>query len=223
MVQKFKLSYLITMIVLAACGDDPVTESKDFGYDYQPLSVGSWIEYDVDSIHLNSFTVTADTYSFVMRDEIVEAMEDLEGRTAFRVRRTYTNADTADLFRKNYTRLITGVRAEVLEENIRSVNLTFPPVNGETWDANGFNTRDEQTYLYEYVDRSDQIMDQSFERTLRVIQENDTDNFVIRRFSEERYGRGVGLIFKEYFQVETQFDIDSGLHWIQTIRDYQIQ
>jgi hypothetical protein len=57
----------------------------------------------------------------------------------------------------------------------------------------------------------------SFDRTLRVILENDTDNFVVKRYSEERYARNVGLISKRYFHIETQFEIDSGLQWIQRI------
>ncbi|MDB4104208.1 hypothetical protein N9545_01620 [Salibacteraceae bacterium] len=105
------------------------------------------------------------------------------------------------------------------ENNIKTVPLVFPPKVGEDWDANAFNIEKPLFYSYDYVDQNEAFGDDVFENTLRVIQVNDTDNFIIKQFAEERFARNVGLVYKKWFDIETQFGIDSGLQWIQEYRD----
>lgn len=206
---------------MSGCKHDDPIEEVDFGYDYLPLNVGSWIEYDVDSIVYDDFNALVDTFSFIQRDECVEIFKDLDGRTVYRFERFKRTSDTASmLFVRSYTRLIQGVRAEMQENNLVTVPIVFPPKQGEEWDANAFNARESQEYLIDYVDQMEIIGGESFDQSLRVIQLNDTDNFIIKRFAEERFARNVGLIYKRWFDIETQFGIDSGLLRIQTIRGF---
>ena len=214
---------LLTVFATSSCKRDDQVDPVDFGYDYMPLLRGSWIEYDVDSIVYDEFNARVDTFSFIQRDECVEAYKDLEGRTTFRFERFKRYSDTASMqFVTTYTRLVQGVRAELFENNVRTVPLVFPPKDGEDWDVNAFNALGSQEYSYDYVGRTDTLGGTLFDNTLRVIQQNDTDNFIIKQFAEERYTRNVGLVYKRWFDIETQFGIDSGLQWVQTIRNFSL-
>jgi len=211
---------IFAVLMLGACKRNNQIQEVDFGYDYLPLYQGAWVEYDVDSIVYDDFNASVDTFSFIQRDECVEEYKDLEGRTVYRFERFKRTSDTAsNNYVSTYTYVVQGVRAELSENNIKTVPLVFPPKVGEDWDANAFNIEKPLFYSYDYVDQNEAFGDDVFENTLRVIQVNDTDNFIIKQFAEERFARNVGLVYKKWFNIETQFGIDSGLQWIQEYRD----
>lgn len=211
---------LVFALCLAAisCKDDREKPDIDFGYNYMPLAEGAWIEYTVDSIVSDEFLQTTTTYSFTLRETVAEKYEDAEGRTIFRIERSKRTSDTSAFeVVGSYALLHDGIRVERVDENLRVVPLIFPPKSGEDWNGNAFNTKGEQQFEYDYVDRAGTYNGLALDSTLRVIQWNDTSNFVIKQYSEERYARNIGLIYREYIDIETQFSVDSGLHWIQVI------
>ncbi len=138
-----RFSLLILVILgLVGCKDDPPNEI-DFGYNYLPLEIGNWVEYDVDSIVFDAFTEQVDTYNFRLRDIIAETFEDLDSRDVYRVEQSYVGgleSDPTYTFRKTYSLVVNGVRAERLDDNLKTVILVFPPRQGATWDGNAFNT-----------------------------------------------------------------------------------
>ncbi|NQV52097.1 MAG: hypothetical protein HQ500_02890 [Flavobacteriales bacterium] len=206
---------------MLACGKDKDQAKIDFGYAYYPLVIGNSVEYKVDSVVYNEFTATVDSFSFLMREECVETFTDLEGRTAYRFERYVQKDDTSDFaFRTSFYVVTDGVRTEKVENNQREVVMVYPPKNGEDWDANAFSAADQVDYEFEAVHQALQLGSLSFDSALRVIQLNDTDNFITKRFSEERYAKHVGLVEKRYYHIETQFEVDSGLYWIQTVVGY---
>ncbi|MEZ4721661.1 MAG: hypothetical protein R2813_07295 [Flavobacteriales bacterium] len=204
-----------------SCKEPQSIESIDFAYSYLPLNVGSYIDYSVDSVVYNDFDQTVTTHRFILRETVAEIFEDATGRQAFRIERSKKHPDSLYFEVSNsYSVVLDKVRAERTIDNRHQMILKFPPKTGESWDGNVFNADDEQDFEYAYVHRPESIGVFTFDSTLRVIQENDTDNFVIKAFSEERYSTGIGLVYKEFLHIETNFDIDSGLHWTQTILDY---
>ena len=86
----------------------------------------------------------------------------------------------------------------------------FPPSEIGSWNPNAFNADEEREYTFEDVHQERF----GFDSTASVIQEEDS-NLIVRRFSEEVFAKHVGLIHKEWYHIETQFAVDSGLHWIQ--------
>lgn len=192
-------------LFVASCKDSPNNPEIDLGFDYLPLKVGSVLEYDVDSIVYDEFTATVDTFSFKLREVCTDTFSDLEDRLAYRFERLIKRDDTSDYaFHSTFYLVTDGVRTERFENNLRTVQLVYPPVLGEDWDANVFNTLSPSDREFESVDASYSQGELAFDSTIHVILENDTDNFVIKRFSEERYAKHVGLITKRYFDIETQ-------------------
>ncbi len=215
--------FSLSLVLAVGCGGDDPDEftPTDFGYDYLPLTVGDWIEYKVDSTVYDDFTQSVDTFTFFHREQIVESYDDLEGREVYRVER-FRKESEGDTYRRilTFELLQTAQRAERKAFGQRIVPLTYPVSEGRTWDANAFNTDQSQDYEYLSVDDLESINGLDFQQSVRVLQANDTDNFVIREYAEERYARGIGLIYQENLFIETQFGIDSGLHMIRSIVDW---
>lgn len=213
---------LSLLTALSSCGgeDEP---RPDLGYNYLPLAQGNSYTYEVDSVVFDEFNERIDSFRFTLRDEYVEVIEDLEGRAALRVERYKRFTDTADFrFQYAYTVTMDRVRAERKVNNQTEVFFVFPPREDDDWDANAFNSKDEQTYYYLSVDASDEVSGMGFDSVTTVIQQEDTAIFIFRSYAEERFARNVGLIYREFFDIETQQNVDSGLHWIQRLSDYQI-
>ncbi|MEX2596828.1 MAG: hypothetical protein WEC59_07850 [Salibacteraceae bacterium] len=214
--------WFLILGTLMSCEKPKEPESIDFGYDYLPLEIGNWIEYEVDSIVFNEFTNSTDTFKFKLRESCEQIITDLEGRTVYRFERSKRSLDSSDyIFQYSYVVLIDELRAEKVVDNIKTTILTFPPNEESEWDANAFNAMPEHSFYFKDVGDPFFVDELLFNETLLVIQDDDTTNFIFKSFSQERYAKDVGLIFKEYFDIETQLEIDSGLHWIQKLSDYK--
>ena len=73
---------LIVVLCFTACKQDPDFEEIDLGYDYFPTTSGTYIEYDVDSIH---YGITVETTSFQLREVITDDFVDEEGQRAYQL------------------------------------------------------------------------------------------------------------------------------------------
>jgi hypothetical protein len=209
------LAWLVT-----ACKQDPPV-TVDLGHNYYPLSVGSWVEYQVDSIAYDEFNASVDSFLFFLREECVEVFVDLEGRDAFRFERYIRSSDTASWrFRSSFYVVTESTRTEQVESNVRQVVLTYPPSAGKSWDRNAFNSKEQQSIRYLEVDMPYGLNGLTIDSVAQVILQSDTDNFIVKSYSDERYARNIGLVQKEFYYIETQFNIDSGVHWIQTARSW---
>ena len=194
---------IAAVFTLSACKKQ-TANPPDLGFNYYPAEAGSWIVYDVDSIAHNDNNNTIDTFRFQLRETIESVFEDDEGRESLRIER-YRRADSShpwvlgDVWYS--TRTLTGL--EQVEENQRYLKLKFPPGAGDRWDGNAFNDQQRQDYEYTEVDMAATVNGNSFDSTLYVKQIDET-NLIEIRFANERYARGVGMIFKEYTDLDLQ-------------------
>lgn len=204
-------------LLLAGCRESDPVPVYNPDYEYVPLAVGNWIEYEVDSIVYNSFEDSTEYYNYIVKDEVVESYEDLEGRTVYRVLR-YQRADSNSAYSPTitYELLRDDNRIERKLNGKVTVPFVFPPQEGRTWDGNAFNTDERQDFEFDYVDQFREFNDVQYRGLTRIIQIEDTNNFVIKQFAEEIYADGIGLIYSYESFIETQFEIDSGLTLIRT-------
>ena len=214
--------WLLTLglLVCFAC-EDKIEDPPDLGLDYFPVEVGTWVEYDVDSIVFDDFTGEVDTFQFRIREEVESVFEDLEGRSTQRLERWRKASDSSDWKLKDvWTANRTQTTAERVEENVRFVKLSFPVRDGLEWDGNVLNIFGEQEYEYLEADVPQTINGNSFEQTLSVLQRENI-NLIERQRAEERYARGVGMIYKETIDLDLQKD--SGLIYIMEVRDFGVK
>jgi len=90
---------------------------------------------------------------------------------------------------------------------------------------------DDWYYRYKNVDKSEFIGTKSFEKVCKVL-EVDNEDIISKRYSEALYARGVGMIYRELWILDTQnTDLsksfrdraEKGLILKQTLVSYYVQ
>lgn len=196
------LSGLLALGILSSCKKEEEVK-VDLGYAYYPTTVGSWVEYQVDSMWRDDDAGIMDSVSYMMRQTIESAYIDLEGRPAWRVHRSVQDSAGAWKLRDVWSTTTNGIVAELTEENVRLQKLSFPVRLGRAWDMNVLNTDPELEVEYEEVDSPWSVNGLSFDSTAYVRQTVQA-NFVLRRDLEERYAKHVGMVYKKRVETETQ-------------------
>lgn len=213
------LAFGIMALVCGSCKKDE-PEPVDLGYDHFPRKVGAWIEYEVDSIiRDDSFSVN-DTVSYHLLEKVVETYTDPAGRQAWRIHRFVGPGDGTWTFRDVWTSTMDAFYAEVAEENMRRLKLSFPVRVGRTWDSNVYNTEGELTVAYEELDQPWSAMGLSFASTALVVNTVPA-NIIERNEFVERYAKNVGLVYRqrEVASIQTATGY-VGWKWTMTAVDY---
>lgn len=207
------IAFLFSLVIfISSCNEDELYP-VDFKYDYFPLQVGSWIEYQVDSItYDNNFDPPAvDTASYILKELIESDFIDAGGNTAYRIERYRKENDSADYVLMNviYQSMFDN-KANRVEGNLHYTKLIFPLIEGEVWNGNArIDATGENAYLagWEYeVTAIDVPMTYgllNFDSTATILQ-NDDENLIEKIYSEETYSIGVGMIHKETLHLQKQ-------------------
>ncbi len=210
------------LLLLSSCEEKTVDPNTiDTGSAYYPLEVGKYRDYAVDSTTYE-FDGTGATLvqsrSYQVRELLSDTFTDNTGRIAYRVERYERNSfsDPWTLI-DVWSTVQDQSRSEQIEENRRFVKMIYPAVDGDTWDGNQhFDSSDSvevagellfvyENWLYRYdgVGTSFSISGQVWPDVTRVVQV-DSENLIEKRFSEEIYARGVGMVYKEQQILDTQ-------------------
>lgn len=210
--------YLVLLLVftLLQCTmsvEDPLDENE-LGYNYYPLQVGSERIYQIDSIQFDlgdGGLPVYDSTTFYLREIVKEIIPDLEEKDLYRIERS--RADTlagpwtiVDVI----TRQLTGGQAFSTENNIKLINLVFPVRRDVRW--NGTSYLNDQIIVYVrgekiemYKDWEFKVLDEGIPEqvgglqydAVATIQQCDSDNPFEKRYSIEKYAKGIGLVFRE--------------------------
>jgi hypothetical protein len=167
--------------------------------------VGSWIEYQVDSMWQDDILAIRDSVSYRLRERVFETYTDETGRTAYRILRYVQNAESEWQVRDVWTATADTRFAEKTEENMRLLKLSFPVRNARTWDINVYNTDRVLEVAFRNVDEPWSTGSLAFDSTV-VVRNVLGPNAIERRDLEERYARHVGLVEKKGWETNTQFN-----------------
>ena len=208
----FALVTFALVIAFSACKkeDPPIV---DLGYGYFPVKVGSWIEYQVDSMWRNDNAVPEplwDSLSYRMLERVIEEYTDDEGRPAHRIHRFIKNDQDEWVIRDVWTGTHNSSAAERTEENERRLKLPFPTRNNRSWDMNVYNTDEELEVNYKEVDTPYALNGMAFDSTL-VVRNKVGPNAVNKRNFDERYVKNIGMVQKYWEESNTQTTYPIGL------------
>ncbi|MFL5752201.1 MAG: hypothetical protein ACJ76F_02245 [Bacteroidia bacterium] len=225
---------ILALSLLLSCKKKENAEVPDLGYDYYPATIGSYIEYDVDSTAYTPLPVDTIVSKFRIKEVIEEEITDNQGRPTLKIVRYKKNYSATvpynlmtwtlqDVWTANKTK----TTAEVVEENVRYVKLAFPVADDASWNGNAQNTMGDWEYKYSGMDSPSSYNGLSFEKTVLVNQKKYL-TAISYQYYTEKYARGVGLIYKEIIDVKSTHNIgvpilnriEEGVVYKQTIVDH---
>jgi len=208
--RKNTLAAMLVLLGIFSCKEEVPEPATVKGLEYFPLSIGRFVEYEVDSTVFTEVPKDTLYFRYRIKEKLIEEFIDNQGDKAYRLQRyikhfnssmPYDSLDwqvkEAWLVKANTTRI------QVQENNNLYTKLIFPTLQNASWDGNAYNSLGKSTYSYEYVDRAENIKGLSFSRVLKVKQKTDTSNFIYNHLEYEQFAADVGLVFRHYTNIES--------------------
>ncbi|MEE9374202.1 MAG: hypothetical protein V3V00_14205 [Saprospiraceae bacterium] len=229
----YRFSLLVMLLSLFSCNQGIETENAfDLGYDYFPiLSKGTVYTYSVAITIYGNEGKDIKNLSFFQREDIIESSKDERGRGFFR----------KDIFQSKTRKepwLYIGSTSfevndlQVIENNLyddRIINVSFPVAEKKQWDGlaligdskmkdiNGEKIDFYSNWDFEIVevgapyDVYDDVI---------TISQADHENALQKRNSVEIYAKGIGLVSKEQWILDTQcLDDCAGQNWEKKVHN----
>lgn len=216
------LTIACVVLLLASCAKNEPAAPIDMGYDHFPTEVGTWVEYQVDSMWRDDVVQVHDSISYMLRVEVAEAYTDPGGRPSQRIERYVKNTNGDWIIRDVWTATCDNRAAELTEENKRRQKLAFPARNAMRWDCNVYNTDDEQEVMIEQAGEAWSVNGLSFGSTL-VVRNTVPANLVVRRDLMERYAKGVGMVEKLQVETTTNFTYPPNQPPVPVVRGFRLR
>jgi len=214
----FSTLILFSMIFIAACENESIpADNIEPELDFFPIDQFSTWEYRMDSIIYDNAGLDIDTIKSYRREQVLGSFMDVEGNVTYRLGIAWKR-DWDDQYIETdlWTFKLNENGLQRTEENLNFVKLKFPVILGAFWDGNQFPEDTEvdvagdaiKVYLnweYEYVARKEtmEFGGETYNDVLHVKQADD-EKLIERRFSEEFYSKGVGLVARNMMILDVQ-------------------
>lgn len=213
--------FIAFLTFFGSCKTEEDPFQPDYGYEYFPLEIGKFIDYEMDS---TIFDPTGDSLvslsKTLMREEIVDTLSDNLGNTLYRVEQSVRKSnDVPWQIHKVLTLSIQDNQAIRTEDNLRFIKLTFPLRRNNTWDGlvhfdaeniltniageSVFMFKNWGRYRIEKTGEPDTIGTFIFDE-VTTLREADDENLIELRVSREKYAKGIGLVHREQRILDTQ-------------------
>lgn len=211
---KFIHLFLFLLILVAvACNDQAINQQGvDNSREYFPLEIGSYIEYQVDSIVFDDAPGgnKKDTISFQLREEVVSMQVSSSGDTIYYLHRFRRNEQGQPWILKDvWTTYYDENNALRNEENLIFRKMTHPLYKGLYWIATAYinpqtsvRIGTENLEPYEYWESAVLAIDEAAEigsfkfpaGQVMQVKQTDSDDGLFKRYVHESYARGIGLV-----------------------------
>lgn len=218
-----RLTLLATIVLVFTQCNKKDELTSDPVESYLQLQVGKYIIYRLDSMKFVNLDTVRSSYQ--AKDEIDGTLTDNLGRPGWRVVRYLRDLAGTQPWTPSFTYMITvsNGTVEVIEDNFRYLKLKQPIRDGFNWKGNtyislyssdpdwDFRYLDDWAYTYENVGAEFLTAGGEIENTITVNQRdevlgfpNDPLGYSERNFAYEVYGKGIGLIYKDFLHMQYQ-------------------
>jgi hypothetical protein len=218
----FLLLIIISALIFNGCEKSTDVLETATVSEYSPLLVGKYISYNLDSTIFINFGTKDTVIKYQVKHQVDALITDNLGRPAYRItryiRKTAANAWVPD---NTFMTVQTDFAIEFIENNMRFLKLKGPIRNGYTWKGNSYidtyslnsNVKylDDWDYTYDSVNVPHTVGTFTLDSTLKVAQRDeiignpsDPNSYSEINFGDEKYTKGIGLVYRNFLHVEYQ-------------------
>jgi hypothetical protein len=223
------ISPLLCLLALSAltglgCGERQTAQfdsGAEAQYAYFPLQIGKFVVYQVDSV-VYDFAPgggTRDSSRTFVQERIADTLRDQSGLLLYLVERYERKAPDQPWALKSVgSAARTSSSAQRTEDNLRFLRLIFPMDRRSEWNGNVWIDQDREIeiagermrpfanwrYEVDSIDVPANVGSFRFDSTL-LITEADDNNIIERRFSQVRYAKNVGLVWRQQLILDSQY------------------
>ena len=216
----------VILFLITSCRKDPV--SFDVGYQYYPVEIGKFVEYNVTEIFHDDVVGIHDTSIYQLKEVLESTFIDNEGRESYRMGRYKRDSSHHTWSLSDFWVVtLTNERLEKVEENQRFIRLTFPVKESEKWDGNALNQ--DKTADYEYLTSDEEMVvgGFNFPKTTTVRHVDFRPGVLFHEYEQEIYAENVGLtqIYSKIIEINLfdTLDVVKGTELYQTITAYGVE
>ena len=214
---------LAPLLIFSACNKSTEGFKTASLSDYYPFKVGKYVTYNLDSsvVYLN-FGSSIAVINYQVKYSVDAQITDNLGRTAYRIiryiRKTPTDPWAAD---NTFMAVPSETSVEFIENNFRYLKMKLPISEGYSWKGNSYidtyslnstvKYLDDWDYTYDSLNVSAKIGTVTVDSTLKVTERNEIignpsnpNSYSERNFSEEKYAKGIGLVYRKFLHTEYQ-------------------
>lgn len=215
--------FVIACISVWSCSESTTEDPLiiDSGEEYIPLAVGQEWLYDLDSIIYDPEPgeIVRDTLTYQMKHVVVDTFRDRLDQLTYRIERFTRRADTsAWRVTDVWTARLEERRFVWTEENQPFIKLIFPLKADSRWDGNALfdddnvsvKIRGENIDIYKFwadydvISRGPETVNGTPYDDVVTVLQVDREITIEKRYSLEKYARGIGLVYKELVILDTQ-------------------
>ncbi|MBC7722872.1 MAG: hypothetical protein H7068_12665 [Pedobacter sp.] len=241
---RFFLLILIVVIMGFGCAKQSETLTNIAAKELYPISVGKTFTYRLDSTVVATFGASLQKKSYLAKDSIESSFLDNQGRQSYRIFRYITDTLLSKPYQYSatYYAVIDNNKIEYVDNNLRFIPLVNPVSANTTWAGNSAintTTNSDNYYLnnwqyqYQNINQSYTVKKGVINNTVTILQQDESSglnfdpNFYYNKtYSVEVYGKGVGLIYKDFlhytYQVTPSKYYETGSYGIRlSLVDYK--
>lgn len=216
------LLIIATALIFSSCKkSDEILDTATVS-EYSPLQVGKYISYNLDSTVFINFGAKDTVIKYQVKHQVDALITDNLGRPAYRIIR-YIRKTTANPWVPDNTFMAvpTAFALEFVENNMRFLKLKGPIKDGYSWKGNSYidtyslgstvKYLDGWDYTYESTNIAQTIGTFTLDSTLQVAQRDeiignpsDANSYSETNFGEEKYAKGIGMVYRNFLHVEYQ-------------------
>lgn len=206
---KLKYGFILAFVLLyiSSCQKETldVDKASEMGYDYVPIVKDSYRIFNIEQITIDAEIGKFDTLRYQLKEVLVDTIYSTQTDSQTYKIEQFTRTDSTKIWDiKNVYKVVKSNTNYIrFEENVPIVSMVFPVKYGQTWNINRYNTLDEKETTLEAVDKQDTSGAFIFPKVVSSIQA-DYESLIDKQYEIEKYARGVGLVYKQQIDVESQ-------------------
>ncbi len=205
-------SFLI--LLLGGCNkSNPLV--TDTPADYYPMHLGNYIIYRMDSLKFINVGSQDTIISYLAKEVVEDSITDNLGRPSYRVTRYLSDTAGIAPWTPSIAFMVTPLAGsvEVVENNLRYIKLVTPVQDGISWLGNAYiDTKSDDSqvpyldgwnYTYDSTGMPFTVLAGTIPKAVIVNEINQITglgdgSYTQTLFSEEVYGKNIGLIYKKF-------------------------